>query len=117
YIGRQIYSTGNLIIGKAITTPTLPRLAICAKAGDWIKFRRIYYERLLWMSGLTASCFLSLFLVGQPLLHLMIGRGGITAQNVHGLWLIIVVLIGLMAGGTVGQVITTAFYAIGDTRT
>lgn len=117
YIGRQIYSTVNIVIAKAITNPTVPNLAIAPKSGDWTRFKRIYYERLLWMAGLTAMCFLGLLVFGEPLLHLMIGRGGITAQNVRTLWLIMIVLIGLMAGGTVGQVITTAFYVIGDTKT
>ena len=58
-----------------------------------------------------------LFFIGEPVLRLMIGHGGISTQNVHMLWWIMVALAGLLIGGTAGQVISTAFYAIGDTRT
>jgi len=117
YIGQQIYSSINLVLTKAISTPTVPRLAIAAKSGEWSKFRRIYHQRLLWMLGTTiVGCF-GLYIVGEQLLRLMIGHGGITAQNVHMLWWIMLALTGLLVGGAAGQIISVAFYAIGDTRT
>ncbi len=117
YIGQQIYSSANLIVTKAISTPSVPHLAIAAKSGDWPGFRRIYYQRLLWTFGITVAGGAALFLIGEPILHLMIGHGGITTQNVHTLWWIMLALAGVLIGGAAGQVISGAFYAIGDTRT
>jgi len=117
YIGQQVYSAANLIVTKAISTPAVPHLAIAAKSGDWASFKRIYHQRLLWMLVITVAAGIGLFLVGEPLLRLMIGRGGITTQNVHMLWWILLALVGLLIGGAAGQVISGAFYAIGDTRT
>jgi putative peptidoglycan lipid II flippase len=117
YIGQQIYSAVNLVITKAISTPTVPRLAIAAKSGDWPGFRRIYRERLLWMAGISVLGCALLLISGESVLRLMIGHGGITAQNVHSLWLIMIALLGVLVGGTVGQVTAVAFYAMGDTRT
>jgi peptidoglycan biosynthesis protein MviN/MurJ (putative lipid II flippase) len=117
YIGQQICSAINLIITKAISSPSVPRLAIAAKQNAWVDFRRIYRHRVAWMLVITTAGSLGLFVVGEPLLRLMIGHGGITAQNVHQLWAIIVALTGVVIGGASGQVISGAFYAIGDTRT
>jgi len=86
YIGQQIYSAINLVITKAISAPTVPRLAVAAKSGDWPKFRRIYRHRLLWMAGLSLAACIILLVFGEALLHLLIGHGGITAGNVRMLW-------------------------------
>jgi peptidoglycan biosynthesis protein MviN/MurJ (putative lipid II flippase) len=117
YIGQQIYSAINLVITKAISAPTVPRLAIAAKSGDWVSFRRIYRERLLWMAGISVLGCVFLLIFGESALRLMIGHGGITAQNVQMLWLIMIALLGVLVGGTVGQVTAVAFYAMGDTKT
>jgi len=117
YIGQQIYSAISLIITKAISAPTVPRLALAAKSGDWPNFRRIYRHRLLWMAALAVATCIILLLFGEAMLHLLIGHGGITAGNVRMLWWIMLGLIGLLIGGTAGQVTAVAFYAMGDTKT
>jgi putative peptidoglycan lipid II flippase len=117
YIGQQIYSAITLVITKAISAPTVPRLALAAKSGNWIKFRRTYHHRLLWVVGLAVAVFVVLLFFGEPLLHLLIGHGGITTQNVRMLWWIMLALTGLLLGGTAGQVTSVAFYAMGDTKT
>lgn len=117
YIGQQVYSATNLIITRAVATPSVPRLAIAAKSGEWSSFRHIYRQRLVTMLGITIAACIGLFVVGEPILRLMIGHGGITAQNVHMLWWIMLALGGLLIGGAASQVISGAFYAMGDTRT
>jgi len=118
YIGQQAYSAINLVINKAISTPTVPRLAIVAKSGDWPAFRRIYRDRLLWMAAISVLGGALLLVFGEPTLRLMVvGHGGITADNVHLLWLMMVALLGVLVGGTLGQVTSVAFYAMGDTKT
>jgi putative peptidoglycan lipid II flippase len=95
----------------------VPRLAIAAKAGDLAGFRHIYRGRLLWMTGISILGAALLLVFGESTLRLLIGHGGITEQNVHSLWLIMIALLGLLVGGTIGQVTATAFYAMGDTKT
>jgi peptidoglycan biosynthesis protein MviN/MurJ (putative lipid II flippase) len=117
YIGQQIYSAITLIITKAISTPTVPRLAIAAKSGDWPAFRHIYRDRLLWMTGISVLGCILLLVFGESTIRLVVGHGGITADNVHALWWMMVALLGVLVGGTLGQVTSVAFYAMGDTKT
>jgi putative peptidoglycan lipid II flippase len=117
YIAQQIYSAVNIVVTKAISTPTVPRLATAAKSGDLLSFRRMYRERLFWMAVICVFGCIMLLLFGEPVLRLMIGHGGITAKNVHRIWLLTFALIGMLIGGTAGQVTAIAFYAMGDTRT
>lgn len=117
YIGQQIYSVINLVITKAISTPAVPRLANAAQANDLRSFRRMYRERLVWMALISLVGCIVLLLLGELILSLMIGHGGITAENVHKIWLLTLALIGLLIGGTVGQLTAAAFYAMGDTKT
>jgi len=41
----------------------------------------------------------------------------VTRENVTLLWQVMVALVGLFVGGGIAAITTTAFYAIGDTRT
>ncbi len=117
YIGQQIYGVANLIAEKAIAAPMVPLLAVEAGAQRWQSFRRSYQKRLLAMGGLTIPGYLMLLVVGERILNLLIGHGGVTRDNVHLLWIIMVALVGFFVAGAMGLITSTTFYAMGDTRT
>jgi len=117
YLGQQIYGVANVVTEKAIASPMVPELAVLAGAGQWREFRRAYQKRLLTMGGLTALGYVGLLVVGERILNLLIGHGGVTSDNVHLLWLIMVALVGYFVAGAMGVVTAPAFYAMGDTRT
>lgn len=117
YIAQQIYGVANIVAEKAIAAPMVPLLAKQASAAKWTEFRRIYQKRLLAMGGLTLLGYLFLLFVGERILNLLIGHGGVTADNVHLLWLIMVALVGFFIAGAMGVVTSKTFYAMGDTRT
>jgi len=117
YIGQQIFSTINQILYKAVASPMTPGLALDAKEGDWEKYRHGVRQRLLMVLALTVSGCLLLLLTGRPILHLAIGHGGVTSENVQTLFLIMLSLSGVLVGGAALQVTSVGFYALGDTRT
>jgi putative peptidoglycan lipid II flippase len=117
YIGQQIYGVANGVIEKAIAAPMVPLLAKLASAGDWTNFKQTYRKRLLAMLCLTLTGYAVLLLRGEAILNLLIGHGGVTAENVHLLWWIMVALVGFFVCGASGQITATTFYAMGDTRT
>lgn len=117
YIGQQIYGVANVLGEKAIAAPMVPQLAIEAAAKRWPVFRHIYRKRLLLIGGLTAAGYAIFLIAGERILNLLIGHGGVTRDNVHMLWLIMVALVGFFIGGAMGQITSPTFYAMGDTRT
>ena len=117
YLGQQIWAAGGQIINKAIAAPMVPLLAVHAKAGDWKGFRSSFRRRLFWMTGLTVAALLLFAAIGGPVLRLLIGHGGVTAENVVSLRRVMLGLCGVLIGGSIGQVTSTSFYAYGDTRT
>jgi peptidoglycan biosynthesis protein MviN/MurJ (putative lipid II flippase) len=117
YIGQQIYGVANVVIEKAIAAPMVPRLARLAGTGDWSNFKMVYRKRLLAMLCLTLLGYAVLVLRGESILGLLIGHGGVTVENVHRLWWIMLALVGFFVCGASGQITATTFYAMGDTRT
>jgi len=117
YIGQQIYGVANIVAEKAIATPMVPQLAILASAAKWPAFRKLYQRRLLAMGGLTLAGYVILLVAGERVLNLLIGHGGVTKDNVHLLWLIMVALVGVFIAGAMGVITSKTFYAMGDTRT
>ena len=117
YLGQQLYGVANVVAEKALAVPMVPQLAIAAAANSWATFRRLYRKRLLVVGALTAAGYAVFLLAGERLLSFLIGHGGVTSSNVHLLWLIMVALVGFFIAGAMGQITSTTFYAMGDTRT
>ena len=117
YIGRQIWGAAGQIANRAIASPMVPVLAAYAKAGAWREFRRGLKERLIWAGAVTGGGYALFLAVGQPVLRLLIGHGGVTAGNVTDLWRLMVGLGGILVAGTMGQLTSAAFYSFGDTKT
>jgi putative peptidoglycan lipid II flippase len=117
YLGQQVYAVVNQVLFKAVASPMAPLLAIDAKDGDWKSYRHAYRQRLLLILVLTVIAGLLLLAIGLPVLHLAIGHGGVTSENVRTLWLIMLSLIGILIGGAALQITSVAFYAMGNTKT
>jgi putative peptidoglycan lipid II flippase len=117
FLGYQMYGGLNDVINKAVTGPMIPILVKSATVSDWPSYRRLYQQRLRWVVTVTSAAYLFLVFVGEKALGLLIGHGGVTADNIRLLWWILVAMGGLLIAGGMGQILAGAFYAEGDTRT
>jgi putative peptidoglycan lipid II flippase len=117
YLAQQVYGAANEIINKAIAAPMVPLLAGQAKSGNWTQFHGTYRKRLLWMCILTGGGYVTLLLGGKYFLKILIGHGGVTEHNIALLQSILICLGGIFIGGALGQILSTAFYALTDTIT
>ncbi len=115
FFARQLYNSGNGILSKALVAPAVPDLAQRAKNGDWVGFRHVVRTRVFVVSALVGVGYLALVLLGKDILALVIGYGGVTQANLDLLHLLLLGLGGMI--GALGQLLASAFYAFGDTRT
>ncbi len=116
HLGRQLYAAAQGILSKALIGPVVPSLAEFAEAKDWQVFMRTYRRRLFLVTGLIALGFFVYLGIGKILLGLLIGHGGVTDANLDLLHAILIGLVGFLLGAP-GQIVASAFYAIGDTKT
>jgi putative peptidoglycan lipid II flippase len=117
YLGQQIWGAVSQILTKAIAAPMVPLLAVQANSASWSLFRSTWRRRAAWMAVLTGVGFLIFLVIGERVLRLLIGHGGVTPGNVNTLWRVMVGLGGVLIAGSIGQVTSASFYAFGDTRT
>ena len=117
YLAQQIYGAVSQVINKAITAPLVPVLSRLHQANNMAGFRRAYYRKLIQLGLLSFTGLLGLVFVGQGLLNLLIGHGSVTTNNIIELWSIMIWLGGTFAGGVLGQISSSSFYAMGDTST
>jgi putative peptidoglycan lipid II flippase len=117
FLGHQLYGGAHDFINKAVTVPMIPVLARTAAASDGSSYRRLYHQRLGWVVTVTSVGYLVLFFVGEKALALLVGHGGVTADNIRLLWWILLAMGGFLIAGGMGQILAGAFYAEGNTRT
>ncbi len=116
HLAQQIYAAGNQILNKAVASPMVPLLAQKAHCGDWQSFRTIVRNRLFWIVMITGAGFLCLLLVGQQFLGLLFGHNRFGEAEVLILWRLLVALAGVWIGGAMGLILSTSFYAKGNTK-
>jgi len=114
YFSQQIYEAANHLISRAAVGPVLPLLTVQTKAGKSKLFRHTYRGQLVVVFALAAVTILLFIYLGEPLLR---RAQKIDDDGVRLFWWISVAFAGFFIGGTVGQVLSSAFYARGDVQT
>ena len=117
YLAQQIYAAATQVINKAITSPMVPVLSQLTKAGKTADFRRVWRRKLWTVAALGVAGLLLLGVVGQEILHVLIGHRNVNGSDVQTLWWIMIWLGGMFLGSAMGQITSSAFYAKGDTVT
>ncbi|HZN97173.1 MAG TPA: lipid II flippase MurJ [Gemmatimonadales bacterium] len=117
HLSLQLYASAHTVLNRAVVAPAVPRLARTSAAGEWQDFMALSRRRLRAMLLITLGLVPVLLLAGRPVLAAMLAHGQFSPARIEELWLILVLLSGVWIGGAAGQVLSTSFYATGDTRT
>ncbi|HZY18411.1 MAG TPA: lipid II flippase MurJ [Ramlibacter sp.] len=119
YFAQQAALAVNSVLGKAISAPAVPRLAVLVRQGDWPQFHRLYRRRLLLLTGASLLCCLAAgagLALGWPfggIGQLKLLRG----QDLAGALGLFMLMSGVIVGGGAGLILSEAFFTLGDTRT
>lgn len=117
HISQQLYASAAMVLNRALVAPLVPRLARLANSNEWPSFVRRVQHRLGTTLAVALAGTAGLAVLGRPLLAQLFGHGQFTPERVDHLWWLLLLLSGVWIGGAVGQILSTSFYAQGDTRT
>jgi putative peptidoglycan lipid II flippase len=116
YTAQQICGATGQVLNRGLIAPIVPSIAVFSKTENWDEIKKIVKWKLKLVLCLTGLGVIIVGLFGKVLLRALIGHGGISNDNLQTLWLLLLSLSGLLVGGALGQVLSSTFYAIGDTR-
>lgn len=116
HLAQQVYGAGNQVLTRALINPVVPRLARHAAAADWTAFTAVVRTRLLACALLFVTAWLTILVVGRPVLLVGLARW-LSSDQIVLLHALLVLLVGVWLGGAAGQIFTVAFYAFGNTAT
>lgn len=117
HLSLQLYASAHTVLNRAVVAPAVPRLARTSAAGQWRDFTLVSRRRLRAMLFVTLGFIPVLVFAGRPALSGVLAHGQFSHARIEELWWILVLLSGVWVGGAAGQVLSTSFYATGDTRT
>jgi putative peptidoglycan lipid II flippase len=120
YFAQQAALAVNSVLGKGVSAPAVPRLAMLVRQGDWPQFHRLYRRRLFLLTGASLLCCLAagaVGTVGWQFAPSMADLKLLKGQDLHGALQLFTLLSGVIVGGGAGLILSEAFCAIGDTRT
>lgn len=116
-LGQQTVVSGAVILGTAVGAPALPKLSLHAKRHEWGAFERMYRQRFGLLALVALSGVIGVALVGALAIPRLPEVGRLSQDDLRTLWTLVLLLSGVVVGGSVGTVSGNAFYAFGDTRT
>ena len=115
HFGLQIYDAVGQVIFRAVTSPMVPTLAGYADKHAWRDYRKAYRQRLSVAASLSAALYAAFLIGGIWLFRLFVGHGKFDERDAVELWYLLVALGGYLVAGAMGQILSSAFYAKGDT--
>lgn len=117
HFAHQIYVAANTVVGKAIASPILPVLSKLALNQKWLSFKQLSGRRIIWMFWSTVAVFLCILLADNTVYMPFLNYGKLGVAEIAFLRWLLICLGGVWVGGVLGQILSTAFYAHGDTKT
>lgn len=117
HLSQQMYAAANQVLVTAVAAPAVPVLAAHASKRDWLAFERKMMRTLGILMALGVAVYALIAFPGYYVLGFVFGHGKLTQHEIQLLWLILLAYIGFWMTGLSGQILSTSFFAMSDTKT
>lgn len=117
HLAQQIYGALFQVLVNAIAGPAIPVLSAMASERRLDSFKKTLAHTTRSLLLLGAAIYGGVLILGFPLLKFVFGGHKFNLDDVHELWVIMIAAGLYWMAGLWGQILSTTFYAIQDTRT
>ena len=117
HLSQQMYAAANQVLVTAVAAPAVPVLAAQASRHEWQTFERKMMNTLGVLMLLGAAVYALVAFPGYYVLLFLFGHGKLAPAEVRLLWLIMLAYVGFWMTGLSGQIFSTSFFAMHDTKT
>lgn len=116
-LAQQLYSIGSTLLSKTFVNTAIPNMAVAFKGNDYSTLRSIFRQRFVVLLLITMISWAIWYFAGEYLLAQLGGFLGVSKADARMLYLLLVLLVGYLVGGTIGSLTSSTFYATSDSIT
>jgi Uncharacterized membrane protein, putative virulence factor len=113
-LAQQLLAMGNLVLTKSLVVPQITVLNTLA--GDKSTLAQWVFKKVCVMFLLGLGLFILFLIIGHPILEIVFELLGYSNIDLGFLWLITIALFGTFIGDFTATLISSVYYALGDTR-
>lgn len=117
HLSQQMYAAANQVLVTAVASPAVPVLAAQAGRQEWQAFERKMMSTFGVLMLLGAAVYALIAFPGYYVLLFVFGHGKLSPAEIRLLWLILLAFVGFWMTGLSGQIFSTSFFAMHDTKT
>ena len=115
HLAHQLYSINSMIFQKAFVTPIFPILSNKLIDNDLQAFFKIFIRCFVQIIVITAIAYIGVLVFGKQILQIIFFNFHDSETAI--LWFLLIALVGFLVCDPLGQLLSTTFYAQGDTLT
>jgi len=115
HTAQTLHNSASGVLGKSVVSPGIPILASAVHERDTARFDGAIRRRVLVLLAVILSGAALGLIAGEPLLGFVFRS--LKPSEVHSLWLLTLLLVGVALGGPLAQLFGGGFLALGDTKT
>lgn len=117
HIMLQLYGACAQVLSKAFCSPIVPIMSLMHEKKLYHEFKRCYTGAIKKTGIICLIIFFIILILGEAILKIIAHHGFIELNNMDRIYLAAILMCGILIGGALGSVSSSAFYSLMDTKT